>query len=142
MAEHRVIDDRGKSEALRVNRAAGLHVHKMQRQPVVVGRRRATWRERKNLEAGRVPVGSAVEMDADEDGVARLVGDVGANLERDEGIVLTRQDHLEALGLEERTKLARDVEGELFLGPERTASALIETAVPGSSTTVFTWPLG
>src|ERR1700674_682094 len=94
VAEHGMIDGRGKLEALRVDRAAGLHVDEAEGERVVGGGRSAARRERKNFEAGRVAgrIGS-VKMKADEDGIARGVRDAGAHFERDEDIVLARHDH-------------------------------------------------
>ena len=70
-------------------------------------------------------------MEADEDRVAGGVGETGAHVERDEDIVLAGQNHLEALLLQERAKLASDVERELFFGAESVPGAFIETAVAG-----------
>ena len=70
-------------------------------------------------------------MNADEDRVFCLVRDPGADLERDEDIVLAGHDDLKSLRLEERPELPRDVEREIFFIPESAGSALVVTAVAG-----------
>ena len=93
VSEHRMKDAGGKLEALRINRTAGLHVDETQSERVVSGRGRAPRGQGENLEAGCVPIGGAVEMDADEDGVAGLIGDVGAKLEWKKNVVFPSQDN-------------------------------------------------
>src|SRR5204863_2876191 len=110
VAEHGMINGGGKLEALRVDRAAGLHVDEAERARVIGGGRSAAWRERENLEAGRLAVRiGGVKMNADENGIARRVRDASAHFERDKDIVLARHDHAKAFRLQERPQLPRDI---------------------------------
>ena len=68
-------------------------------------------------------------MDADENGIARLIGNMGAKLEREENVVLARHDDLESSGLKERPQLPRNIEGVILLVAVATQRAFIKTAV-------------
>src|SRR5436190_1449304 len=70
-------------------------------------------------------------MDADENGIARLVGDVGPECEREKDVVLARHDDFESLGLEERAQPARYIESVFLLEAVAAARALVEPAVAG-----------
>src|SRR5205814_982227 len=108
-----------------------LHVQETQGKRVVRGRGSAARGEGKNLETARVAIGSGVEMDADENGIARLVGNVGPKLEREKNIVLARHDYFESPGLEKWTQPASNIEGILLLESVPAARPLVETAVAG-----------
>ena len=70
-------------------------------------------------------------MDADEDGIARGVGDAGAQFERNEDIVLARHDHFKTFGLKKRAQQTGDIERVLLLAAECAQRTLVETAVAG-----------
>src|SRR5438128_11384437 len=70
-------------------------------------------------------------MNADEDGIARLIGDVGAKLEREKNVVLARHDDFESPGLQEGTQPASDIEGILLLDSVPAPRPLVGTTVPG-----------
>jgi len=127
-----MINRRGKLKALRFHGAAGLHVDEVKGQRVVVRGGGAAGSERENLETGGVRVrAGGVEMNTDKDGILRRVRDPGADFERDEDVILTGHDDLEAFGLQHRAQLARDIERIRLLVAVSAGRAFVETAVAG-----------
>src|ERR1051326_7998794 len=68
-------------------------------------------------------------MDADEDGIVRLIGDASAQLERQKNVVFAGKDNFKAPRLKERPQPARDVKSVILLEAFAALRAFIEPAV-------------
>src|SRR5690348_11887979 len=56
-------------------------------------------------------------MDADEDRVARAVGDLCSHFQWDEIISLPSHDHVESFRLQDRSELSRHIQSKIFFRP-------------------------
>src|SRR5437868_8300833 len=70
-------------------------------------------------------------MKTDEDGIASVIGNVGAEFQRHKDVALAGHDHAESVGLEQWPELPGDIEGIILFVAVRTDRAFIETAMPG-----------
>ena len=98
---------------------------------VIGGGRLAPRGDRENLEAAGIGVAGIVEMHGDEDAVGGDIGDGGALLKRDEGVIGAGHDDLDAFGLEELAGAETDVEGEVLFVAEDADSAFVMAAMAG-----------
>src|SRR3954470_20489875 len=109
MPEKRMINARRQGGALRVDRAAWLHVVSFRRDGAVGSRRRTTRRKRKNLKSGGVRiVAAAVEMNAHKNGVTRRVGNLRSDFQWHEVIAFASHDHFESFRLQNRAELSHN----------------------------------
>ena len=132
IAEERVVDAFGKSEALDIGHIAGLFAEIMKREGIVGGGGFASRSDGVDLEAGGVGIGEGVvEMDRDENAVRSAVCGDRALLERDESVIGAGHEDLDAFCLEELAGAETDIEGKIFFVAEDADGAFVVTAMAG-----------
>ena len=70
-------------------------------------------------------------MNADENRVARRVGNFRSHFQRHKIIAFASHDHSQSFRLQNRAELSRDIQGKIFFRPVTAHLAFVVAAVPG-----------
>src|SRR4029077_844395 len=125
-----MIDARRECRALRIDSAAGLGTESTWSCCAVRGGWRSARSKRKNLKARGVPIViRTIEMNADENRITRLVGDLCPDFERHKVIALAGHDHAQPFRQQKRAQLSRHIQRKIFFVTVTTHLTLVVTAV-------------
>ena len=118
VSEERMINTSRKRHALRIDLTARLHVERTRTDRAVRCGWRSARRERKDFEPGGVRVViRSIEVNADENRIARLIRDLCTHFQRHEIIAFAGHDDAQPFRLQNRAELSSDVECKIFFVP-------------------------